>query len=236
MVKIGVICGLLSEAKAVRSMFPDERVDIVISGANAARAEKLATALCQGSPTSPRVDMIVSAGVSGGLLPAYQPGDLVIGSEVVTENQERFPCDAGALARLQHSHRAAGISPSIIFGSDRVISSPAEKEQLRTRYDAKSVDMESHGAARAAHRAGVPFLAVRAIADPAQRALPSAALGAVKPDGGTRIAATLAKAAMQPTQFPALIQLGQDSNQALKTLGVSLRGFLGVLLLSSNLG
>ena len=41
---------------------------------------------------------------------------------------------------------------------------------------------------------------------------------------------------MQPTQFPALIQLGQDSNQALKTLGVSLRGFLGVLLLSSNLG
>ncbi len=231
MAKIGIICGLKSEAKAVRTAISDERIDIVISGANAERAELLATALCQSTQQREAVSMVISVGVSGGLLPAYQAGDLVIGKEVITETGENFPCDMKCLDFMQRSHKAAGISPSIIYGSDEVILSAEHKQTIYQETGAKSVDMESHGAARAAARAGIPFLAIRAIADPADRALPEAALNAVKPDGGTRVLSTLVKAAQNPIQFSELMQLGADSKEALKTLSVNLSGLLGVLLL-----
>lgn len=241
MSKIGIICGLKSEAKAVRAAFPDERVDVVISGANAQRAELLARALCQPGKDQfgaerGAVDLILSVGVSGGLLPAYQPGDLVIGSEVVTKNGERFACEPRGLEMLKKSHRAVGINPSIIYGSDEVVMSAEHKQKIHAETGAKSVDMESHGAARAAAQAGIAFLAVRAIADPADRALPTAALNAVKPDGGTRVFSTLVNAARDPLQFSELAQLGNDSKQALKTLSINLSGLLGVLLLGRDLG
>lgn len=232
---IGIICGLKSEAKAVRAAFADDRVDVVISGANADRAELLARALCQPSQTRNAVEMIISVGVSGGLLPAYQAGDLIIGKEVVTATGERFACDEAGLAMLQKSHKSAGISPSIIYGSDEVILTTDHKRKIFEQTGAKSVDMESHGAARAAAEAGIPFLAIRAVADPADRALPEAALNAVKPDGGTRVLSTLVKAAQNPIQLSELVQLGSDSKQALKTLGGNLRGLLGVLLLSRDI-
>ncbi len=95
--------------------------------------------------------------------------------------------------------------------------------------------MESHGAARAAKRAGVPFLAIRAIADPAHRALPKSALGAVAPDGSTKVVSTLMKAAAAPWEFPALLQLGFDSDRALIALGRNLGGLLGALFVGLDL-
>jgi len=239
--KIGIICGLKSEAKMVRRAFPDDRVDVVVSGANSMRAEQLATALCQNGTRAngevrEAVDLIISVGVSGGLLPAYQPGDLVIGQKVVTAHGEEYICDPDCLDIVKKSHRAAGINPSIIFGSDEIIASADEKSRIYKQTGAKSVDMESHGAARAASMADVPFLAIRAIADPADRVLPDAALGAVTPEGGTRVLGALMKAARNPIELSALMQLGADSKEGLKSLSVNLSGFLGVLLLGRDFG
>ncbi len=237
MAKIGIICGLKSEAKAVRKAFPDERVSIAISGANADRAYALAKGFAdEGNAAGEGGRLIISVGVSGGLLPAYAPGDLVIGSKVVTISGEEYHCSSDYIDLLKRSHKAAGISPSIIYGSDEVILTIEEKNRLYQETGAKSVDMESHGAARAAKEAGLGFLAIRAIADPAGRALPEAALNAVNEDGSTKIVGTLFKAMQNPIQLSELAQLGSDSKEALKTLSVSLGGFLGVLLLGSDLG
>lgn len=226
---VGIVCGLKSEAQAVQQAFNDDRLSIRVSGANAERAEALTNELCDTG-----AEMIISVGVSGGLLPAYAPGDLVIGRQVITSTQERFACHEPSLAILKRSHKADGIQPSIIYGADDVILTTEKKNEIYQATGAKSVDMESHGAARAALKTDTPFLAIRAIADPADRALPTAALNAVNPDGSTRVFSTLINAAKDPGQLPALMQLGQDSQKALETLRTHLGGLLGVLLLSRN--
>ena len=95
--------------------------------------------------------------------------------------------------------------------------------------------MESHGAARAAAQNNTPFIAIRAIADPADRALPQAALGAVAPDGSTRVLKTLGAALRDPKQFPGLMKLGADSDAALKTLRRDLSPIFGRFFLSFDL-
>ena len=230
MTKMGVVCGLQSEAKAVRQAYPDPRIEIRVSGANAERAETLAGALCaQGAGA------IISVGISGGLAPHLQPGDMIIGDKVVTSAGEEFACSSRGLDLLTRSHKARAVTPSTIYGADQVIESASQKADLWTHYGAASVDMESHGAARAAKEADVAFLAIRAIADPSERSLPAAALNAVNADGSTKVISTLVNAMKAPAQMPELMQLGADSNAALKTLRDNLGGLFGVLLLGSNL-
>ena len=122
-----------------------------------------------------------------------------------------------------------------LFGADIIIDSASKKSELFANHSAVAVDMESHGAARAAAHAGVPFLAIRAIADPADRALPKAALGAVAPDGSTRVMATLGAALRDPKQFPELMKLGADSAAATKTLRRDLGPLFFRLFLSLDL-
>jgi hypothetical protein len=122
-----------------------------------------------------------------------------------------------------------------VFGADEIVASAAAKAALFASSRAGAVDMESHGAARAAKDAGVPFAAFRAIADPSTRALPGAALDAVAPDGSTRVVATLLKCAKAPGDFPALLALGRDQSAALKALSGGLGRLLPGLLLSLDL-
>ena len=228
--RIGIVCGLKSEARAVAAAIQDPRIRVEISGANAERAENHADAMARDG-----VRILMSIGISGGLLPAYAPGDLVIGKSVATADGTVFPCDVEGLMLLQRSHKATNIAPSLIYGSDTIIRTREEKQTIHKDTGAKSVDMESHAVARVAQTHGIAFLAIRAIADPADRVLPGAALDAVKPDGSTRVFGTLAKAVQNPVELSALMQLGQDSEKALKTLRHNLGGLLGVLLLGSNL-
>ncbi|MCA8888201.1 MAG: hypothetical protein KDA46_05180 [Parvularculaceae bacterium] len=122
-----------------------------------------------------------------------------------------------------------------LFGADTIIASAAHKSALFKNHGCVAVDMESHGAARAAQGAKVPFIAIRAIADPADRALPRAALGAVAPDGSTKIISTLIECAKRPAEFSELLQLARDSDAALKTLRRDFGRLFAALLLSLDL-
>lgn len=249
---IGVVCGLKSEAAVAREAFLSARFDGVelalgVSGADAARAEKIASEFAGDGAAA-----IFSIGVSGGLDPALSPGDLLLATSVVTEGGEKFAADEKLLRALHSAHpgesrdergngarddsaQPRALKSATLFGADRIIVSPEEKAWLFASTGAAAVDMESHGAARAASKAGVPFSAIRAIADPASRALPNAALGAVAPDGSTRVISTLLKCAKAPGDFPALVQLGRDSDLALKALRRDLGGLFRSLLLGLDL-
>lgn len=205
---MAVICGLQSEARAVSAALGDRTVRIEISGADAARAEALAQSACAAGAAA-----VMSVGVSGGLDPALAPGDLVLGDAVVSDDSgEIFAVDGFLHGALRENLPSARVGR--LFGADAIVATPDRKRTLFENWRAIAVDMESHGAARAAAGAGVPFLAIRAIADPADRALPPAALGAVAPDGSTRVVPTLLAAMARPGQFPALMQLGSDSKKA----------------------
>ena len=77
-----------------------------------------------------------------------------------------------------------------------------------------AVDLESGAVARVAQAHGLPFAAPRAIADPATRTLPPAALVPLKPSGGIDLPRILLSVLAKPAQIPALIGLARDAGQA----------------------
>ena len=227
---IGVVCGLKSEEKAVGSVRLDERLRVAVSGANAMRAEALAVQLINDGAVA-----VLSVGVSGGLSPHLSPGDLIVGEAVKTKSGEDFPANDSLLSAIGLRSGDVAIERSILFGSDEIVATSRHKSVLFENYHAAAVDMESHGVARAARNAGVPFAAIRAIADPASRALPPAALNAIAADGSTRTLPVLWACAKAPGQFPALLQLGADSEKALRSLRVNLRELFLRLFLALDL-
>ncbi len=223
---VGIVCGLKSEAAAVgvslkAAGIDEAKVKIGVSGANASRAEEIAQGFLDEGAKA-----IISAGLCGGLDPALKSGDLILGERVVSASGDIVISDKKLVAaadRLKPKHVA-------IFGSDEIIDSTATKKALFQRYAAETVDMESHGAARAAAKAGIPFIAIRVVADGADRALPKAAMNAVTPSGGVNVLNVLVECVKSPPQFEQIAMLGRESGAATETLRRDFGDFLGAFL------
>lgn len=227
---IGVICGLKSESVTVRESLvaagiSPARARIAVSGANAARAHELSRGLIAAGAKA-----IISAGLAGGVDPARETGALIVGERVVTPGGEVFKSDERLLiaADAQSAH-------AVILGSDEILKSVAEKENAFRRYAACCVDMESHGAARAAFAANAPFIAVRAIADSSSRTLPAAAQNAIAPDGSVRVFSVFANCLKQPEQFEQIFALGRDSEAAHDALRRDFGRLFGAFLVALDL-
>lgn len=228
---IGIVCGLKSEAVAVTASMKaagvdEKKVRIGVSGANADRAEEIAQGFLDGGAKA-----IVSAGLCGGLDPSLKNADLILGERVVSAQGDIVIADkklAAAADKFSPRHVA-------IFGSDEIVDSVDKKKSLFQRYAAETVDMESHGAARAAAKAGVPFIAIRVVADGHDRTLPKAALRAVTPSGGVNVMNVLVDCVKSPQQFEQIFALGRDSGAATDVLRRDFGRFLGAFLSALDL-
>lgn len=196
--RIGFVVGLAAEARLLRrSGFPVE-----IGGGDPPGAARAARLLLDR-----RVKALVSFGLCGGLNPGLRPGAILI-PEFVTEDGARFACDAGLAAML------GGANCHSLTASGRIAVTAEEKTLLFKATAADAVDLESGAVAQAAASRGLPFAVLRAVADPAGRSLPPAALIALDTGGGIRLPAVLASVLRQPRQIPALIAIGQDAAKA----------------------
>ncbi len=92
------------------------------------------------------------------------------------------------------------------------------KAELRRGAGAAGVDTESLIAGQFALKQGVPFAILRAVADPAERALPPLALRAVASDGAIDVRAVIGELIRSPGQFAALRALAADSRAAFRAL------------------
>jgi adenosylhomocysteine nucleosidase len=171
---------------------------------------------------------IISIGIAGALAPDMAVGDIVVAERVVTAG-EAFETDAKWTARLAAKFPHAVIGA--MLGRGTIADTAEVKALLHEATGAVAVDMESHLAADAALTHGVPFAALRVISDRADQALPPAALTAMNPDGSIALGRVLWSVAKQPSQIPALIRTGRESDKAfgvllgcIQTLGPGLRG------------
>lgn len=162
---------------------------------------------------------LMSFGIAGGLSPLLRPGALVL-ARAVTDGTREWPCEARWISRHRRALRLDqdGAHQGTILGTARIVASVADKAGLYVETGALAVDLESLGVARAAEATNLPFIVLRAVADPASRALPPAALVGLKPDGGADLPAVLGSLARRPGQLPALIRVARDSAAALKAL------------------
>lgn len=201
---IGVIAGMESELSALGALRTDPRIATGVSGARPDQAEREARRLA-----AMGCRLLVSWGVAGGLHPGLRPGTLVAGTEVIEESGVRHVLVVPPIPDLRRAR---------LMGLDRPAMTARDKAALHAASGADAVDMESHRIARAGEAAALPVMAIRAVGDPAARALPRLAADALGADGRPRIARVVLGLLTEPWALPALIRLKSDTDAALAAL------------------
>jgi len=151
---------------------------------------------------------IISFGVAGGLASNLQPGDWVVASAIVESDTTRST-DAVWSGKLCDAVKGARFAP--IMGVDAPVAAPESKRALHRTTGAAAVDMESHVVARIAAAHGLAFTALRVIVDPADRAIPPAALMGMGSGARADAAAVLREVIARPAQLSALLRVSLDA-------------------------
>jgi adenosylhomocysteine nucleosidase len=166
---------------------------------------------------TPAANLLVSFGIAGALAPELRPGDLILSAEIISAHRAWHgePAWRRRLAALSHS---IGAASAPVLGADQILATSSDKAAARTRFSAVAVDLESDIVARAAAEVGIPFAVLRAIADPAERDIPPAALIALAPDGRPDLPRVCASLLRRPRQMRAAFGLLLETRRALRAL------------------
>jgi adenosylhomocysteine nucleosidase len=111
---------------------------------------------------------VVCAGYAGGLCPELPRGGLVVATEGSSPNWVDRARQVAARRRLGEAEVRFGR----VASERRVVESVGEKQRLYRETGALAVDMETEALREACLAAGVEFLAVRVVSDPAWEPMP----------------------------------------------------------------
>lgn len=210
--------GLAAEARVARAAgFP-----ALVGGGNHDRTTALVDLAVE------RAKCLVSFGVAGALAPGLRPGDVILSGDVIGDDSRWGPT-AEFQERILDLAWRIGAFEGPVLGSRTILATEDAKRSAWRETGALAVDMESAVVARAAHTAGIPFLVLRAIADPAVRELPSAALIPLAENGTPALSRVLAEVLRRPRQIPTLLGLAREVRQALAALAAPARALHGLL-------
>jgi hopanoid-associated phosphorylase len=200
-----VVVGMAFEARIAQGL----GVPVVCGGDGKNLAASLTHAMAAGCGG------LVSFGVAGGLAPHLKPGDCVIASSVIDQDDTRAT-DARWAHRL--TRLIPGSVQGAIVGVHEPIAHADAKRALYEKTGAVAVDMESQVVARAAERHGVPMAAIRVVVDPVHRTIPRSALAGALPDGNIDPLAVMRSLARNPRDLVGLIRMAIDTRAARATL------------------
>jgi hopanoid-associated phosphorylase len=164
-----------------------------------------------------RAECLVSFGIAGALVPHLKPGDIILSTEVVDEDR-RWLSSERLRPQITELAEELGATEGPVLGAQLVLATKADKRRAWQETGAIAVDLESVVVARAAAALGIPFVVLRAIADPATRELPPAALLPLQGDGRPMIGQVLASVVRRPQQLPTLLAVAREARQALAAL------------------
>lgn len=149
---------------------------------------------------------VLVMGVCGGVAPDLAVGDRVVyqNCATTTEDGSRLECDR-ALTEQIHQHLMGEVRVVQAVTSDRVIATPADKQQLAQQFKADVVDMEGFPALSLLQSWGVAVAMVRVVSDDSQHPIPD--LSSVFDEQGSLRPLVLARALIrQPIAGFRLIQ------------------------------
>jgi hypothetical protein len=225
---LGVAAALSSEAR----LFPGWREagpatlrlrdDLALTVTGVGRERALAGAmrlLAEGAGA------LVSFGFAAGIAPGLRAGTLVLPRLVLAADGAIHHGDERLRALLRTHLRAGALSEGPLADVSAPLWDAEAKRALRAHSDAVAADMESAALARAAAAHGVPFAVLRVIVDPAERAIPKCARGALDTAGRIRAGGLCRALARRPWELPALLRLARDyasASRALRPAAVAL--------------
>ena len=174
------LSGLRRELRPDQTVGEYPQLELAIVGVGGARAGEKVTSLVAhrqlSKETLPEAKQgILLLGFSGGVDPSLTPGVLAISThyQQAASGNSLLP-DPEMWRQAVQAATDAGL-PSDQRDSltvDRPVSTVADKGAVFRRYQVGTVNMEDYHVAAVARDAGVPFLAVRAVLDPANQTLP----------------------------------------------------------------
>lgn len=235
MIHLGIIVGVPAEARSLanHSIIDDqpvrlrEGVTLSVSGVGPRRAGLASRSLLERGVTA-----LLSWGSAGGLSQKLFPGSLIVPKSVIASDGSVYQADAS-----WHQNWCSRLEGQLQFytgslaESPAVVRTPEEKASLFQQTGAIGVDMESGAVAAAAQEARVPFMAIRAVADSMDIALPKSAVNAFDEFGRLKFLKLVGGIAARPTELFPLIRLGRDYRAAQRTLTLVARLMKDDLLL-----
>jgi futalosine hydrolase len=178
-----IVTSVVAERDAVvRGLSGGSGMDVIVCGVGpAAAAASTAAALA-----AKRYDLVVNAGIGGGIAGRTEIGALAVASEIVAADlgaespdgfiriddlgfgHSRFPADPILSRRLTEALRSAGWTAelgAVMTVSTVTGTATTAAERLRRIPNAVAEGMEGYGAASAAFLFGLPVLEIRAISN-----------------------------------------------------------------------
>ncbi|MBA4142556.1 MAG: phosphorylase [Nitrosospira sp.] len=233
---VGIVTAMRMESRCItRLRLPfnqrfslGESAAIWVCGMGAEAAREAAEGLKTGGASA-----LMSFGFAGALEPGLRPGDLVLPESIHAGRLLGVDLSWRASVRLQLPGHLSVVG-GVLAASGDVLTSRAAKCKLAQATGACAVDMESGAVAEAAARAGIPFLAVRAISDPLGFSPPPALLGAVRADGSADLARVLPLLLRRSVSLGILLRLAADARSACSTLSAVARHVRMEMGIASN--
>lgn len=187
---------------------------VICSGAGAENARKAAETLVANGATH-----LISWGCAAALSSELKSGDLTLSSTLLDAQLQSFEIQS-----TWHQHvfeqlsKSRSVHSGTLLESKTIVSLSSEKKQLHEKTQAIVLDMESVAIAKVAQEKNLPFLAIRAIADPVTMDLPKAVSVAMNDNGKVLISPLLKYLLLHPSELSGLIKLGLHFHAAKKTL------------------
>jgi adenosylhomocysteine nucleosidase len=178
------------------------------AGAGQAAATRAFAALEEGGP----IDLVFSVGWVGALRAEIEAGAAYnVAGVIDARTGERFHCEAGA--------------GDVWLVTSPSVADEAEKRRLASAYSAALVDMEAAAIGRLAAMRGIPFYCIKGVSDGLTARLPDFNRF-LSPSGQFRLGQMILFAILHPWYWPALIEMGENSKKAARSICKSLRDFL----------
>ncbi|MFO1089456.1 MAG: hypothetical protein U1E46_07720 [Hyphomicrobiales bacterium] len=209
--RVGFVTGLQMEADLIRKAARALKMKvppIAVAGPGAPRPDLAVERLIADGATA-----VASLGLAGALAPGLKAGTVVIPSDIRARDlSDRLPVDPAWRSMLAVlDAEGVALSDGPIVSSRTPLLSAADKATLHQDSGGHAVDMESYALALAAARRGLPFLAIRAISDTADTAIPAAAARAMTADGRLTLTPILLALITREERLSVFRELGRQS-------------------------
>jgi adenosylhomocysteine nucleosidase len=197
---LGIVAALAIERRWITGSVPL----VEVSGIGRRRAEDASRRLLDRGAAA-----LVSWGMAGGLQSNLCAGTVILPDSVVEADGSRIRTDLEWRDRLlvRIDGRVASSTAPLAQAAMAVVS-PEQKLEIRLRTGAGAVDMESAAVAEVATSAGIPWIAVRVVADTADVRLPEAALQVYDEEGRLK-RGVLLRLVARPWTWSGLVALGR---------------------------
>ena len=221
---VGIVVALAAEARALTShrVYPDRITSLMngtalsLGGMGPNGAQRAAHALVDAGATA-----LAAFGVAGALDAGLHSGALLCPAEIVDDEGHLYTLDSAWRARLLQRLANTGLPVSAatqLLSLSVPLLTTAAKRAARDHYAADAVDMESAAVAAVAAARGLPFIALRAIVDELDDAIPATLQAGIDAWGRPRPFNLIAVLGRRPALLADLPGLYWRMRQATRTL------------------